>query len=1110
MEMYINAAEKIARTAIFGAEPLKPTLETIEVRGRQIVTSTSIPAAYDVSGLSLPNSLETTHRFPADGEYLFRIKLDGVRPLGSEALHLALWIDDKQVQALEFDPTGQAAFNTDRQDFSARTIDCRVPVTAGEHRVAAVIVRLYEGLPPEYAGPNPSGRHIQQPEFKPPKNLPPERVEQFRKRFEARLKEKAPTNDVRVSALEIGGPYNQPKGASNESLRCVYTCGHLHGGHEPGCARKIIADLGSRAFRHPMTARDVDRFTHLVTLAQSRGGTFDEGICLAVQAMLVSPHFLFRIEQDPIAVGSPAEHLISQYELASRLSYFLWSSMPDDALRACAAKQTLRQPAVLAAQIKRMLQDPRSGSLAENFGGQWLQFRALESVKPDKVRFPQFNDYLRWSMHNETVMFLDNVIRNDRPILDLIDGKYSFINQRLAEFYGIPGVEGTDFRRVDLTGTARGGVLTQGSVLTVTSYPNRTSPVLRGKWILENILNAPPPAPPPGVPNLDVSTVGTDASLRQQLEQHRKNPTCAACHARMDPLGFGLENFDAVGAWRTKDGKIAIDATGSLPDGRSFSGPQGLKSILMADRDAFAACVTSKLLTYALGRGLERYDASTVKWNRKGYRSAWLPILQPGSGYRYKQAFPDAAQRYRRQPKDSQKMNYLTRNTLSRRTLLRGVGAAIALPMLDAMAPALARASGSIGRGGKSPVRLAFAYVPNGIIMKDWTPKTTGANYELTRILTPLKSFRDDMMVLSGLADHNGNELGDGPGDHARAGASFLTGVHCKKTAGADIRNGISADQIAAQAFASQTRFASLELGCEDSRTVGNCDSGYSCAYTNSISWRSPTTPMPPEVNPRIVFERLFGTEDFRLDPAARARRAANRRSILDMVQEDTQSLNTTLGPADRRKMDEYLTSVREIEVRVQNTERSGHSTAPDLDKPAGVPVTFGEYVSLMFDLQVAAFRADLTRVSTMVIGREGSMRTYPDINISDSHHPLTHHRNNPDFIEKVTQINTFHLELFARYLGKLRSTADGDGSLLDNCMIVYGSGISDGNRHTHENLPILVAGRGGGAMKPGRHVAFDTETPISNLYMTLLDRAGVHPGSIGDSTGKLVQLESI
>ncbi len=613
MERYAAAAEKIARTAIFGPESLQPTLIRLEVSGRKLVPSMTIPASYDTSGLTLPNSLHASHRFPADGEYLFRFKFDGVRPLGSDALHLALWIDGKRVHAADFDPTGSAAFNPDRQDFSSRTVDCRLRVGAGDHWIAAVIARMYDGLPAAYGGPNPSQRQIPEPEFKLPPGFPKERIEQFRKRFEARRKEKSPVNDVRVSALEVGGPYSQATGPFVETLRKVFTCGHLHGGHAAGCAQKIVTEFGARAFRRPLAQQEIDRFSSLVHTAQSQGDSFEEGICLALQGMLISPHFLFRIERDPPAGKDAAIHLIGQHELASRLSYFLWSSMPDDALRECADRQELRKPGVLAAQIRRMLKDSRSSALAENFGGQWLQVRALESAQRDRSRFPDFDEYLRLSMRRETEMFFENVIREDRPILEFLTGKYTFLNERLARFYGIPGVEGPAFRQVSLSGTPRAGILTQASVLTVTSYPNRTSPVLRGKWILENILNAPPPAPPPGVPNLDVTAVGTEASLRQQLEQHRKNPTCASCHARMDPLGFGLENFDAIGAWRANDGKIAIDSSGSLPDGRSFTGPDGLTVILKADRVAFAQCLTAKLLTYAMGRGLERYDSSTVK-----------------------------------------------------------------------------------------------------------------------------------------------------------------------------------------------------------------------------------------------------------------------------------------------------------------------------------------------------------------------------------------------------------------------------------------------------------------------------------------------------------------
>jgi len=436
------------------------------------------------------------------------------------------------------------------------------------------------------------------------------------------------------------------------------------------------------------------------------------------------------------------------------------------------------------------------------------------------------------------------------------------------------------------------------------------------------------------------------------------------------------------------------------------------------------------------------------------------------------------------------------------------MGTLVALPMLDAMVPAFARSN---ILDLKPPVRMSFVYVPNGIVMNDWTPKTFGRDFAFTRILKPLEAFRDDLLVLSNLDSHTGNALGDGPGDHARAGASFLTGVHCRKTAGADIQGGVSVDQVAAAKLTGTTRFSSLELGCEDSRTVGDCDSGYSCAYTNSLSWRTPQTPMPPEVNPRAAFERLFGTEDLSLDPQTRARRAKYRKSILDMVSEDTRNLVKSLGPADRRKMDEYLFSVREIEQRLASAEKDPRPLHPGIEKPApGIPFEFPEYVKLMCDLQVLAFQADLTRVTTLVMGREGSNRVYPEIGISDPHHPLTHHRNSAEWIEKVTRINSLHTELFAYLLKKLKSTADGDGTLLDHSMLVYGSGLADGNRHTHEALPVLLAGRGGGSLKTGKHLTYPAGTPITNLYLSLLDRMGVRLETIGDSNGQLNHLDGL
>ncbi|HET6896849.1 MAG TPA: DUF1552 domain-containing protein [Vicinamibacteria bacterium] len=449
-------------------------------------------------------------------------------------------------------------------------------------------------------------------------------------------------------------------------------------------------------------------------------------------------------------------------------------------------------------------------------------------------------------------------------------------------------------------------------------------------------------------------------------------------------------------------------------------------------------------------------------------------------------------------------MNPIFRRHLARRTFLRGAGATLALPFLDAMRPAFARAA-SVA----PPVRLSFAYVPNGIIMPDWKPAAEGSAYAFTRILKPLEPLREDVLVLSGLAHNNANELGDGPGDHARAAACFLTGVHPKKTAGADIRNGVSTDQIVAQALAAETRLPSLELGCEESRTVGNCDSGYSCAYTNSISWRSETTPMPPETNPRLAFERLFGDAD-NADPAARAQRARERTSILDVVAARSRELMGQLGPGDRRKLDEYQYAVREIERQIQRAETDTRPVVPPIEKPSGIPETFAEYLRLMYELQVIAFQADLTRVATLMVGREGSLQSYPEIGVPDPHHPLTHHQNNPEWVEKVTRINVHHMELFAHFVSRLKATADGDGTLLDHSMVVYGSAIADGNKHTHEALPVLLAGRGGGAIKSGRHVVYAKPTPLTNLYLTLLDRMGVRPETIGDSTGRVEHLSDV
>ncbi len=443
--------------------------------------------------------------------------------------------------------------------------------------------------------------------------------------------------------------------------------------------------------------------------------------------------------------------------------------------------------------------------------------------------------------------------------------------------------------------------------------------------------------------------------------------------------------------------------------------------------------------------------------------------------------------------------------TLSRRTALRGLGAAMALPWLEAMAPGSSRAASP---AAGPPTRMAYLYVPNGVHMPDWTPTAVGPGFDLPPSLEPLAPVRDDLLVLSGLALDPARAHGDGGGDHARAMATFLTGTHPRKTGGADLRAGISVDQLAAREVGRATRFASLEIGCEGGRDSGQCDHGYSCAYQVNLSWRGEASPAAKEVDPRLVFGRLFADRGRGgADPAA-ARREQRDRSLLDFVAEDARKLRDKLGVADRRKLDEYLGGVREIERRIDLAQPAIEVGQARLKRPAGIPADYREHLRLMCDLLVLAFRADLTRVATFVLANDGSNRSYGAIGVPEGHHDLSHHGQDARKFAPIRAINRFHVEQYAYLLGRLKEAREGDGSLLDHCMIAYGSGISDGNAHTHGDLPILLAGRGGGTLKPGRHVAFPKETPLTNLHLSMLDRMGVRAAAFGDSTGRLAALD--
>lgn len=449
----------------------------------------------------------------------------------------------------------------------------------------------------------------------------------------------------------------------------------------------------------------------------------------------------------------------------------------------------------------------------------------------------------------------------------------------------------------------------------------------------------------------------------------------------------------------------------------------------------------------------------------------------------------------------------ITRKHLHRRTFLRGVGTTLALPFLDAMVPAFA--APRLG-AAKPAVRLGFLYVPNGIISAGWMPKGDGAGFEFNSTMKALEPFRENTLVLSGLAQIQGRSYGAGAGDHARAGASWLTGVHPKKTEGADLRAGISADQVAARAFGKETQFASLELGVEAPSLAGGCDSGYSCAYTNTISWRNPTSPNPIEVNPRVLFERLFGDGDS-TDVKSRLAQMQEQSSILDFVKGGVDRLETKLGSGDRRKLTEYLDAIRDIERRIQKAEEQSASMhMPVMDRPAAAPEEFVDHAHLMMDLMVIAYQSDLTRVITMMLAREGSNRSYREIGVDDGHHNCTHHQNDPEKIAKTAKINTHHVEQLAYLVNKMKNTADGDGTLLDHSMLLYGSSLSDGNKHTHVDLPVALVGGGGGALKGGRHIRYPENTPLNNLLVSMLDKSGVPTEKLGDSTGEIEHLSDI
>jgi mono/diheme cytochrome c family protein len=564
MEKYLTAAERIAARAL-GLEKLPKPLET-PYSIRALMSGAPAGALGTIRRIDV-NTVEVTHRFEFDGEYAIRVGMPGERGPEAKPVKMNVWLDGNLVETrmIETKPSGLVYFSP----FSEEQF--RLTVSEGERvlRIGFVDDDFLAALP--------------------------------EKDYYNSRKNKYP------DTVTVVGPF--PASGEKASRKKILICDPKSGA---ACVEKIISTLARRAYRRPVTQAEVAGLVRFVNASTRKGHSVEYGIRTAITAMLVSPHFLFRIERDdPKDPMKP--HRVSDIELASRLSYFLWRSMPDDELLGLAEAGQLRDKAVLRAQVKRLIDDPRSVSLADDFAGQWLELRNLDTMKPDPDRFLYWGPALREAMKTETRMFFDHILRNNRPLREFLDASYTFLNDRLAKFYGIEGVTGPEFRKVDLTTNERGGLLTQASILTITSYPSRTSVVIRGKYILQNILGTPPLPPPPDVPPLEEESVGASASLRQQMEKHRSNPVCASCHAKMDALGFGLENYDGIGKWRTKDGKFPVDSSGVLPDGRTFDGPGQLRNALLAQMPDFAQNVVEKMMIYALGRGLQSYDRVVTK-----------------------------------------------------------------------------------------------------------------------------------------------------------------------------------------------------------------------------------------------------------------------------------------------------------------------------------------------------------------------------------------------------------------------------------------------------------------------------------------------------------------
>ena len=824
--------------------------------------------------------------------------------------------------------------------------------------------------------------------------------------------------------------------------------------------------------------------------AGRRDGSFETGIQRGLESILVDPEFLFRIERDPEEPTAVAAVPISDLELASRLSFFLWSSIPDDELLDAAAAGRLREPAVLERQVRRMLADARAQALVDGFAMQWLGLRRLQSVVPAPDLFPEFDDNLREAFEQETRLFVRNQLREDRSVLDLLRADYTYVNERLARHYGIPNVYGSRFRKVTFDDGIRGGLLgtrrhpdghlvshahvaRAAGQLGAGAHPRRAAAAAAAR-------RAGAAGSGRGrAPGLGARAAG--AAPREPRVRELPRP-----HG---PAGISRWSTSIPSASGARPARRAPPSTrrASFRTGPEFDGLAGLKTVVLSEPEQFVQTVAEKLTTYALGRGVQYYDMARHPADHAGGRPARLHLVVARAGDRPEYTVPDAQDR----------IMIITRKAISRRTVLRGLGTTLALPLLDSMAPALTAASKT---AAGTTHRLGIVYVPNGIVMEQWTPATEGAGFELTPTLEPLARFRERM------------DRGDGPQQqgprlcprdrlHQLSDRRVAEAHAGRRPAGRRV-DGPAGGQGAAPAHAARVAGARAGIGRRSRHVRGGlhlrvhehhqlaqrrrrrCRWRSTRARSSSGCWATSAAPIRPA--------------------RARAHRAGPAQPARRRDRQDRAAAPRSRGARPQTSSASTWTPCGTSSGRIQMAEAQVDQPLPEMAPPVGIPATFDEHAKLMFDLQVLAYQADLTRVITFMVSREFSSRTYPEIGVPEAHHPTSHHRNDPEKIAKLARVNAYHTTLLAYYLDRLQATSDGEGSLLDQMTLLYGCGLSDGQRHSSENLPVLVVGGAGGRLAGGRHLRYPGSTPMSNLHLTLMDSVGVPVDNFGNSTGPL------